>query len=98
MADLINGKVMSNDGKKVADQRCYRSLPMKKLAVALLPLAFACIPNETLVLPDAMVSECTGDVPQTMRVASYNVKSGAMTSLAEIGDVIVQINPDVVAL
>jgi endonuclease/exonuclease/phosphatase family metal-dependent hydrolase len=66
--------------------------------VLLLPFAFACIPNETMVVAESMVPQCSGEVPKTMRVASYNVKSGAQSSLAEVGDVLVQIHPDVVAL
>lgn len=71
---------------------------MTRIAVLLLPLAIACIPNDTLVLPDGMVTECSGEVPATLRVMSYNVKSGAQTSLEEVGDVIVAQHPDLLAL
>src|SRR5258708_634194 len=71
---------------------------MTRTAVLLLPLAMACIPNETLILSDEVVTDCSGAAPATMRVASYNVKSGAQTSLTQIGDVMVEIAPDVIAL
>jgi endonuclease/exonuclease/phosphatase family metal-dependent hydrolase len=71
---------------------------MRRIAVLLLPLAFACIPNDAFVITNDLVTECTGDPPATLRVASYNVKSGAQTSLGEVGDVITGIAPDVLAL
>jgi endonuclease/exonuclease/phosphatase family metal-dependent hydrolase len=69
---------------------------MYRFAV-LFPLLFGCIPNETLILPST-VSQCSGEAPPSLRVASYNIKSGSMTSLEQIGDVIADLDPDVLAL
>jgi endonuclease/exonuclease/phosphatase family metal-dependent hydrolase len=72
-------------------------LPMKRRLLLLMPLAFACIPNETMISP-AVVDACTGTTPSSMRVASYNIKSASQTSIATVGDTLVEIAPDIVAL
>ena len=71
---------------------------MRRAVLLLLPLSFACIPDEAFVLPDALVTACEGEAPTTLRVASYNVKSGAETSIEQVGDVIAELKPDVLAL
>jgi endonuclease/exonuclease/phosphatase family metal-dependent hydrolase len=60
-------------------------------------LISACIPNDYLSTPPT-VAACKGAVPGTMRVASYNVASGAKSSLDDIAKVISDISPDVIAL
>jgi endonuclease/exonuclease/phosphatase family metal-dependent hydrolase len=63
-----------------------------------LPLSFACIPNDAFVNSNPLVTECQGEPPRSVRVASYNIHSAADSSLAEIGDVIAEIAPDVIGL
>ncbi len=73
---------------------------MRRFSLLLLPLASACIADDAMINPDtgAIVDACDGAPAQSLRVASYNIKSGAQTSLAEVGDAIVAIAPDVLAL
>ena len=71
---------------------------MHRLAPLLLAVVcLSCIPDKTLIVP-AMVERCEGPVPPSLRIASYNVKSGVESSLAEVREVIGGISADVVAL
>jgi endonuclease/exonuclease/phosphatase family metal-dependent hydrolase len=62
-----------------------------------LALAPACIPNDTFQAPPP-AKQCTGSMPGTMRVASYNVASGQKSSMDEIANIIGEISPDIIAL
>lgn len=55
-------------------------------------------PSDTLVEPE--LSECAGQEPRSgpLRVATYNIKSGLWSSLDEVGDVLEELDADVVAL
>ena len=70
---------------------------LRRIAPLLLAVCLSCIPDKTLILP-AMVEKCEGEVRQSLRVASYNVKSGSETSLTQVREVIGAISADVVAL
>jgi endonuclease/exonuclease/phosphatase family metal-dependent hydrolase len=59
--------------------------------------ASSCFPSDSMSAP-VITPQCVGSVPGTMRVASYNIASGAKSSLDEIGKVIEQISPDILAL
>jgi len=70
---------------------------LPRIAPLLFAVCLSCIPDKTLILP-TMVERCEGEVPPSLRVASYNVESGSETSLARVREVIGGISADVVAL
>jgi endonuclease/exonuclease/phosphatase family metal-dependent hydrolase len=75
----------------------YDPIAVRRIAPLLLVVCLSCIPDKTLILP-SMVEQCEGEVPKSLRIASYNVKSGAETSLTQVREVISGISADVVAL
>lgn len=71
---------------------------MRRLTPLLLAAVFlSCIPDKTLIVPP-MVERCEGEVPRSLRVASYNVKSGVESSLSRVREVIAGLSANVVAL
>lgn len=70
---------------------------MPRITPLLLAVCLSCIPDKTLILP-AMVERCEGPVPRSLRVASYNVKSGSESSLTRVREVIAGLSANVVAL
>lgn len=55
-------------------------------------------PSDTLVGPDGGPCEGAATVEGPLRIATYNIKSGLYSSLDEVGDVLEEIDADVVAL
>lgn len=55
-------------------------------------------PSDTLDAPQ--LSSCEGEAPllRPLRVATYNIKSGLYSSLDEVGDVLEELDADVIAL
>jgi endonuclease/exonuclease/phosphatase family metal-dependent hydrolase len=57
-------------------------------------------PSSMMVEPD-YVADCTGDngpAPESIRMVTYNIKSGSESSLEQIGDVLEELDADIITL
>lgn len=61
-------------------------------------LLFGCTPNYTLIAPSLTACDPSAAPAGSLRVASYNLKSGLETSLDQVAAAIEQLSPDIIAL
>lgn len=79
----------------------FAAVPSRESAAVLLlsALLTACSePSETLDVPELTSCEGTPTPTRPLRVATYNIKSGLWSSLEEVGDVLEELDADVIAL
>ncbi len=55
-------------------------------------------PSDTVVAPEGSACEGTALQDEPLRIATYNIKSGMWSSLDEVGDVLEELDADVIAL
>lgn len=76
----------------------HLSLAVAACVSFLLLLAGCSEPSDTLVGPELSACEDAPERSGPLRIATYNIKSGLWSSLDEVGDVLEQLDADVIAL
>ena len=68
------------------------------LLLAPIALAACAEPADTFIEPSYVACDASADTPAELKVVTYNIKAGLESSLDEIGDVLFELDPDVVLL